>query len=839
MPDAAAPSTWCSEQLPLPPSTVLPSAFIYLPIGAGGAAHEQDFGRATVLPKTQDLIAPLGDQLDDVGQYYSQTAASFDSAIHFTNLMSVTQLFTVTLFSDTGVVVQNLTACHIAPQAEYALSAEGGKVIFQDVSSGASVDICDPSDNSRELHGIYHAEITAQVADALEIQVDNQIDSASSMIYVAANSQYSAIADTGLSNVAHTAAVLATRDTENWWDTEIVVQNVSAAAAELTFDMCDAEGNCFQNNRAILDAYERRSFLASHLLYENKDGFLLERRGWFAVTATARSWQNDAETPKIAAVSHIFRQPVLSGAVHPVSEWGSQCLFAIEHQSGVTSAHYPLEDGVAASALIRIFNRNKSYNPLTLQLVDQSGAIITSLRQVLLPQHTMTWRLADLFAQANGALSQSEISVQQLRAEDISLYILADDAVVASVWNNGQFVEPLLSPAHTARWFVPFVGFPLVDFRWDVGVNSVADQPGPRFGLGETFGRAHTARPDWARALNWYSWSANREFCDLVVGENAAYSTYIPMWWGLGGCSADISDRSCVNSAERLRKVRNDLSSNCAGRPLFLANEPDLPWQGYMTYHELGRLIYVLRDWPGQLFSPTFASYRYDAPNRIYEEDAWCADNYAHSCPGDIQCSRCVRDGIDDGRDDPHDISFQGLENFFAERDRWAYGQSWRFADYVEGMNLHFYTDVASIATDTHWRIPFLQQYRDRADKAGWPIIVKEYGFITWRNQFNDPNNISQCEITRYLDNVRRVLQQNLGNYESIHNNNPFKLFWFHSGCIPGALPEYDKVCLFQATQPAQLSSPVGACWANDAATQGEEDSICSCSDTYLPIAPK
>src|SRR5690606_14897470 len=140
-------------------------------------------------------------------------------------------------------------------------------------------------------------------------------------------------------------------------------------------------------------------------------------------------------------------------------------------------------------------------------------------------------------------------------------------------------------------------------------------------------------------------------WCHETVGTEEAYSTYIPVWPGLRRCNpASSDDRSCVNTDERLQQIRNTLPSSCAGRPLFLACEPDLGNQAAMTYHELGRMIYVLRDWPGELFSPAFASYSYEQPIYPPEDSAWCRQAVAEGlCPQTPGCERCRQDGVVDG----------------------------------------------------------------------------------------------------------------------------------------------------------------------------------------------
>ena len=255
-----------------------------------------------------------------------------------------------------------------------------------------------------------------------------------------------------------------------------------------------------------------------------------------------------------------------------------------------------------------------------------------------------------------------------------------------------------------------------------------------------------------------------------------------------------------------------------------------------MTYPELGRLIYQLRSWPGELYSPVFASYAYDAPTYA-EATQWCENAVAQKlCPGTAGCATCTQDGIVDGESDPLDISFQGLEEYFGAKNRWAQGERWPFEETIEGMLLHLYAFIEPYASESYWRTPYLQQYRDRADEAGWPIIVSEYGFVHWGNQSSLFPNVNTCTIAEHVDDLRQFLQTNLGNHEAAHLNNPKKLFWFHTGCSRFSFFRSSDLCLFQ--DMTTLTTPVGICWVKDAAQGGKLDIQCDqgCPEIFLPF---
>lgn len=144
----------------------------------------------------------------------------------------------------------------------------------------------------------------------------------------------------------------------------------------------------------------------------------------------------------------------------------------------------------------------------------------------------------------------------------------------------------------------------------------------------------------------------------------------------------------------------------------------------------------------------------------------------------------------------------------------------------IDGMLLHLYAYADADFGELHWRVPYLQQYRDRADEAGWPILVTEYGFVIWPDGTGQWPAIDEASVAAQVDDLRRLLQENLGNSEAKHLGNPQKLFWFHTGCtsVPSQGVEH---LLCQFSSPTTLTQPVGECWHDDAVLNDGEDRQC------------
>jgi hypothetical protein len=795
-----------------------------------GSAEAQPTGwtQDPALMKQIGSLLPLGDQLGDIGQYYSQVAPSLASTLHVQNGSASTGVFSLTLMSDTGTIVQSLGSCAVPAYHARSLQLSDGGMRMRDEEGQflPLATVCTQSQPAGPLkfHGLYHAQIHTDAAHPLTMRVETHTDETQAGIHFHTAGSYQAIPQPVAGAIIPLPALLATRQPENWWDTELVVQNVADQPVQVRFRLCDANGRCFENNRATLQARERRSFLASHLLYADALGFLQTRAGWFSATLTASAQDN--ANPQVVVLANYFQQPVAADHRQPQAEQGSTCLLQATPPQPSQQISYTVTP--SEHFLLRLYNPATAPSLVTARLLDSTGQSVITRTQILPAQGSASWSAPQLFG-----------PVFSPTTTPLTLQVVAEQALTAFVWQAGVILEPQAAETASNVWYAPLLAAPTVEFRWDSddpGTEAGEPAPGSDFGLAETSGSNHALRPLWARRLNWYTWSATAHRCNEPVSAEEPYSTYITMWWGLGACGSE-SDRSCINQPARLERLRNTIPSNCAGRPLFLANEPDLPApQSFMSYHELGRQIYQMRSWPGELYSPVFASFAYDRPTYVTEPTPWCEAALRQGwCPGGENCQECIQDGVVDGEWDPHDISFQGLETYFGVNSRWALGERWPIETILEGMVLHFYTLDDAFASDTYWRAPFLQQYRDRADEAGWPIIVSEYGFVQWPDRDGVFIDVTRCTIAHRLDDLRRALQKHLGDSQPEHGFNPKKLFWFHTGCSYGI--HRDRwLCLFD--DPQTLTQPVGACWFEDGVRGSSTDTPCThpCARILAPI---
>lgn len=806
----------CTESFPISP---------YQPFAP---AEPQQTPEPSQLAKEPGRIVPVGDQLGDMGHYYSQVAPSLKSTLHIANPWPLSQPFTLTLYTENGSLLRSLRGCQIEAKSSLTLQAEGGQLTYGHPGSTARISVADACTSvvqgrqddgalaEAELHGIYHAVVDA--AQPLDLQVITQFGGSEEAHSAAqAAGVYAAIPAGQIAPTVHLPGIVATRDAQNWWDTEITVQNSSNKAVDLTFQFCDGHGRCFSNNRARLGAHERRNFLASHLLYEDRNGYLETRSGWFSATLLTSAVDGGATPGGVAVLTSFFKQTVDPRRGRPQAEAGSNCLFMAD-SSGTReewTGFLPDSD----RAFLRLYNPTDGATRVLVQWIGQDDKPLRSFEHNIAARTTLA---------LDGTALQAHLGLAP-GAGPLFLRVVANTAIAIFAWDSVEVLSTVNSGAASGRWYLPLYGAPVVPFRWDSENRAAQDgamEPGATFGLAETNPAQYQDRPEWARQLNWYSYGHSRQWCDQTVSEDRAYSTNIPLWWGLGPCNSSFADdRTCLNTDTRLQRLRNNLPSNCAGRPLFLANEPDLSAQSYMTLHELGRQIYVVRDWPGELYSPVFASHSYERPTYPPEVLNWCQETTAQSgCPQTPGCQLCRQDGIIDGTVDPYDISFARLEAYFGDTDRWARGESWSFANFVEGMLIHVYESAEFSADQLQWRAPYLQQFRDRAVEAGWPIIVKEYGFVVWSNGSGKFPAINESSVATRVDNLRRLLQQNLGNGEAQYLNNPKKLFWFHTQC--GRVnPIYNLLCLFDGTE--SLSSPVGECWREDAVANDDVEREC------------
>jgi hypothetical protein len=786
-------------------------------------------------------ILPMGLHLDDVGQYYSQVAPSLSSTIIISDTAAVSQTYSLELFGDTGYKTRAYNGCNLPANSVHEWKIVGGELMVRVVDSAeydssSVADICNEVTQGRDefgrlessLHGVYHAVVRGHDSALREVRVRTVTDETYPEIRTYVETEYRAA--NIVSSRTYVPGVLATRDTSNYWDTELIVQNTTGFQIDINFEFCDARGDCFDNNLTRLGPHERRILLASHLLYEPTRSGLVERRGWYSAVIRAVPSETTGEEARVAVAVNLFRQKVDPDRVRPQAENGSICLYSITPSAPID--HFEYSVGALSPTQIRLYNPSNS----TVEVrVGPSASASLHIRESWLaigPRETQT---VPVQIKSNrvvpGTVQGDSLESQALNpGRGADLLIDASSPIAAFAWDDAGPIQTNNQP-DGSDWYAPLVAAPVTPFQWDSERNAGEELvPSAAYGLSETVPRVHELRPDWARRLNWYdarydSLGYDRQFCNETYDSETPVSFHIPLWRKLGPCGVShANDRTCLNTDQRLRKLRNTLPSSCAGRPLFIANEPDLSSQGFMTYHELGRLIYVLRDWPGQLFTPAFASYDYENPVLPPEGDSLCRRLVAEdACPGADGCDLCVRDGVFDGELDPLDISLKGLEAYFGEEGRWARGQSWKLEDTVEGLLVHFYNGRQDELNDSHWRIPYLHRYRERALEAGWPIVVKEYGFAVWPNEFGEEPGFTASSIAAQVDDIRRFLQRHLGGVGSGPGKLK-KMFWYQTGCESQG-KFWSLLCLFSG--PTIVTEPVGRCWYEDAIGNDLNDGTC------------
>src|SRR5690606_8535492 len=124
-------------------------------------------------------------QLDDVGQYYSQVSPSLASIVHIANVTAETQPFSLTLYGDTGNMVRSLQGCRIDAGDTWLLQVAGGQLgLYDEGRAVAPQDLCEGVTEGKDaqgyaaarLHGLYHAQITADEPSSLAVRVHTKTD---------------------------------------------------------------------------------------------------------------------------------------------------------------------------------------------------------------------------------------------------------------------------------------------------------------------------------------------------------------------------------------------------------------------------------------------------------------------------------------------------------------------------------------------------------------------------------------------------------------------------------------------------------------------------------------
>lgn len=277
---------------------------------------------------TPGALMPLGDQLGDVGQYYSQSAPSQESTIYVSKQSgAVTGNVTITLYNDIGNVVVSVN-CPLAADERLMINVATARTIVRYYTNGG-VFFCY---TFGVLHGVYHAKITSATGPDIYVATRNwQVGNVTQAV-AASVGVPSGIA----SNTSFVPTFYATRNTSGTqWDTEVVVMNASNTTQVVIFTICPPTGvGCWANNSASLLPNERRIFLASQLLYKpNGIGGLIEQAGWHSATI------NTFGSASLIVNTRLFQQSIVNGKVK--AENGSLRVFQIAPAMAGTDLRIP------------------------------------------------------------------------------------------------------------------------------------------------------------------------------------------------------------------------------------------------------------------------------------------------------------------------------------------------------------------------------------------------------------------------------------------------------------------------------------------------------------------
>ena len=352
----------------------------------------------TIQAAAGDLV-PLGDQLGDVGQYYSQVGPSMKSRVHVQNTSGSNQNVRVEVYNDEGGLhtsfycnayanggfdvemkdtsTHRITLTGVNGNCNGSLSASGSGYILNVTVYGVySMKVCS---GTTSCNGGYDLAVvvdawhnaqsgqTSQVMGAYQADSQQNITKAFPALVVSKNSTY-------------------------WWDSEIVVFNTGTAATNVNFIISDEAGNRWQNNQAYVEAKSHRVFLLSQLIYKpNGSGGVVEDTGWYGwynvlVASNSCSSGNHAtcngSAQSIAASANVFRQTT-AGSVHPKSELGSTRFYSLEPSTTGSTLYVPgvyLSGSTGLHSLTVGDSMLDGYFPgtVTLTLYDSGGTAVAT-----------------------------------------------------------------------------------------------------------------------------------------------------------------------------------------------------------------------------------------------------------------------------------------------------------------------------------------------------------------------------------------------------------------------------------------------------------------------------
>lgn len=713
---------------------------------------------------TPGALVPMGDQLGDVGQYYSQISPNMKSRTYVYNTDSnSSHTATITIYSDTGATAATLS-CTIAANRVLLLQMSDAITGTLSVSTGG-ISGCT---STTGLHGVYHMKIVESGGGAhLAVATNAWANDDKTVL-----GSYQAVADWAVSSTYYVPNVLVGRTTG--WDTEIVVQNTSGTTNTVTFSWVkDGESTKYSNNSAALASNERRIFLASQLLYAGSGGTLTEKDGW--------AWMKVAGSGNMAVTSNVFKQGLTDGKHR--AEYGSERMMSFEAPLAGTELFVPgfVVDGTASA--FRVANASGSTANLTLRLYNSSGTLVDTYSPSLASERA-GYYASNVFSNAsNGTYTLRISSTQNVTAaawhssggghtgvtaqrvgdmggtamylpyywSDYYSWVDSFHSTKTSTGANSPtfntYAQSSGSGFETWYWFDLYqYAYGLYDIHSNTNVDMYGKVTGSYpLGVGEF--ENYSTTNDHILSYNGIAKPANTWYVPFAPApvvqfgwdttEDANYpsvrfgwagnpedrSGTVPGWakdlnwydWGKNRARCEKYARYIpmdwglgggagvtYNTEARLSAIKNAVPSACAGRPLLLANEPNYSAQANMTHVEIARQIRMYRAWPGDLHSQSYGHLDSIGVNRGYS--------------------------VANGLTNPRYTDFEGLKTYWTSSSYLNWG-SLPF----DSLAVHFYIFKNAIPDGQPLQYPFpdqIREWRDEAVALGVPIQITEYGIM-------------------------------------------------------------------------------------------------------------
>ncbi|MCA9330551.1 hypothetical protein KC957_00745 [Candidatus Saccharibacteria bacterium] len=321
-----------------------------------------------------DLV-PLGDQLGDVGQYYSQVSPSMNSRVYVYNTASASRTAVISIYQDAPVnaAAYHTATCDIA--ANQVLYLRMNDVVSGTLTIEGGTGAGCTAGTGKVYRSLHHMKIVQSGGGAdLAVSVNTWTNPSVSPDLKQVSGAYQAVPSSAVASEYVLPAVLLGRTTG--WDTEIVVQNVSGVTTTVTFDVSPDSGGWFNNNVATLNPNERRVFLASQLLYAPAGGGTLEQKdGW--AWMKLRAFHATNYTPQNVAVTiNMFKQGLTDGKYR--AEYGSERLMQFEAPLAGTELLIPGFKVDGTNSYFRVANASTWTTNITAKLYNSSGSQVGS-----------------------------------------------------------------------------------------------------------------------------------------------------------------------------------------------------------------------------------------------------------------------------------------------------------------------------------------------------------------------------------------------------------------------------------------------------------------------------